>query len=179
MDDTKTFLGIGFALVIGIIIAVNLISSLGQVTAPMTNYISVNNATLSLVSSRGTGGAMDANIQLYPWGSNATNMTLDSVVIRNATSGIAIVSANYTVNYTQGNATVQFVNTSEFTEGTGLYLTNTSYIDYKYYDLSQYIQEGLPKQFVDYTVLFFALGIIALALYYVYKGGWLSGADNL
>ena len=175
-SDNLKFIGVGLSLVVAIIIGVSLLSGYGQVVYGITNNQTVYNQSVDISSLRNASAAgknaANENAQVTI---TKNNITVASAKLINVTDGSAIDTGDYAIYY---NTTYILLNiTNATTYWYQAYkTTNTTYLEYTWYDRSQYISESLPRQFVHYTSLFLALAIIATVLYYIYRNGWLEGA---
>lgn len=180
MKDKRGAVNIGpiIVLFVGIVIGIVFLVIISTSTASITTLATATNETFNLTSSGcydGTGWVNTSNTACnytvtynppkYNFGSNCPT---SSLTITNKTGSTLTVNTDYILYSSTG--IVSFLNTTG-NNRTNIGGGNITYISYQYCPYG-YAADSGSRSVVNIITLIATLGLLAFAIYYVWKQGW-------
>lgn len=148
--------------VISVFIGLAFLTAIGQAITPLRKPYTIVNESLDISAAR----LADNNInESYGFSLNNDNWVSSSVKVYNETKGELTANTDYIVNYTEEK--IYFKNSTTMVN----YVSNTTLIDYQYYD-DRYIEDTTGRALLGIITLLVIVGILSVALVPVIKS-WL------
>jgi hypothetical protein len=166
--ESRTKLGIFFALFIGVIVAIALLPDIASNVQQMTNRISVINETVDISVARLASGSINNTYNFTvtnePDGWRTTECPLTNFLYGNDTADWTSAT-DYVVALDSGTFTLENTVAVNGTVGGN---SNTTYVDYDYCTTG-YITNSGGRSMARLILILAAIGLIGFAIYYGVK----------